>query len=239
MMKARKVALLMRILYKNMLYATTRHIFMFISFSLLLAFVLMAFSIKPVLRDYYVDKYEDIYGKTDLIMQIGDQSSSRYFSIRPLEEMGETDFYPTFEISMKLDENYYRVILSSDSSLAYLSNQMVTPLMADDIVITKSMSDKTGYMIGDLMVLSLGNQSQTFVVKAIVDDDGIAQGDTLFLGHAHHIKTVLSSLVPSLSNLNDAFFSKLYNKVYFETPLVNEKINTIKRISAYDTLSFT
>ena len=237
-MRTHKLTLLMRILYKNMLYAKTRHIFMFISFSLLLAFVLMAFSIKPVLKDYYIDKYEDTYGKTDLIMQVGDQSSSRYFSIRPLEEMGETDFYPTFEISMKLEDTYYKVVLTNDISLAYLSNQTV-PLTANEVAITKSMSDKTGYSIGDFLTLSLGNQSEMFVVKSVIDDYGTFQGDTLFLNHASNIKTVLSSLVPSLSNLNDAFFSKLYNKVHFETPLVDEKIDTIKAISAYDTLSFT
>lgn len=238
-MKRSKIYFLLRSVYKNITYAKVRSLFLLLTFTLLFSFLLTGASLKSVLATYYIDKYKQNYGEIDLVMSIGQQSTSRYFSFRQLEENGlSEEAYPIFEVLMTHETSYHKVILGNNQTINYITNQS-TPVLGDEsIIVSTSFGKRHNYKIGDAITLNFGGTSYTYQIAFIADATGQFDQDSFLVNHIGNIKKVISKLVPSLSGFNQLFFSNLYNKVFFETPDVKTLTASIKSLSDYENFEF-
>ncbi len=237
-MNRSKVVFILKFAKQNLVKSPLRSFLMLLSFTFLMVVLTLAFTMNDVLTDYYIYRYERQSEHIDLEMTIGSNASARYFSTRTLDDNYSGDYAKVFKVDVLAeDASYITVFATSEVDFGLLYGTNYT-LNDHEIILTETSAKAHHVGVSESLTLSLGTTQKTFVVKAIVPDYGVFQGDKGFILHDPHVALFIQAMFPSLANLPTSFFIHLNNTVYFDTDDVSQTIDTVSTIDAYQTLDY-
>jgi ABC-type antimicrobial peptide transport system permease subunit len=233
---------------KNIRFSKLRSLILYFSFTIISITILLFFSLKPFVYDYFYHNIERKYGSTDFILTYDQNSNARYFSIRELEYKfdNEDDFEflaPFFEVKTLLeapnDEQFYVNLMASDieefKKVITLPDSL-TNIKENEVIISKSFSQSHQVKENDWIELQIGEELLPFQVIKIVDDNGLLQKNTVLIDKNSNLHLLLKSMGV---NINPKFTKKIYNVVYFSLKDNNNSSDLkseIKSINDYQNL---
>lgn len=222
-----KITFAFRFAFKNLIKYPLQTFVLLFSFFSLFTVTLIGFSIRAIIESYYYEKNIAEYRDIDFYLTANENSKTRYFSIRSLNENQEvqelfSDVLPFFEIQTLVGLNEEKIYVTAMASAidsfkktAGLVNYS-KELSNNEVIITESLAKKYQLNINDSLILYVGESLKSFEIVEIVIDDGLFYGNKIYLNKEHTLSFFLSALNPDLGNLNPIFLKNLYNRIYFE-----------------------
>lgn len=249
-----KIAFAFRFAFRNLFYFKIRSLIIGISFLILFVVTLLGLSTKPFIEAYYYGLAEEIYPTVDCYIGINENTNTRYFSVRTLNQSetiaSMTDaIIPFFEISTLIEVNqqpktYVKVMASTLEHLKRVAPQVnysETNINTNQVIVTSSLQEQFQLSLNDTLTIYVGETQRDYTIVSIEEDGGLFAGSTIFLNKEESVSLFLSALIPDLGDLNPIFFTNLFNRVYFEvsqTSTPNQLMQTIKAIPEYANLDF-
>lgn len=229
-----KFAFLFKLAIQNILHNRLRSIIIFITFIIISILSLLTFVTKPLLNYYIYQVTYAKYADIDIILSVDDQSNTRFFSIRDLQNRFdlENDFNyvaPFFKFTTMIETNTdYTYVNLYASSLSDLNKILVIKptiqtLKENEIIITKSLSEKYNININDSITLLIGREKLLFKVTEILPDNNLFSNLSVFIDKNNNAQIFLNTLglgalPPIVSKTSIIAFISVY------------KINMIKQI---------
>ncbi len=237
-MKEYKVLFMLKFAKQNLVKSPLRSFLMLLGFTFLMVVLTLSFTMQDVLKHYYYYRYERIYEHIDLEMTIGSNSTARYFSTRTLDENYSGVYAKVFKIeTLTNDQTYMTIFATSEADFEILYGERKT-LLPNEIILTETAAKTHQVEILGTITLSLGTTEKTFIVKEIVPDYGLFQGDKGFVLHDPHVGFFIKAMFPTLNGYPDAFFVNLNNTVYFDTEDTTETQTLVQSLTGYQNLDF-
>ncbi|GEM_PF-2673969 len=214
-----------RLAYKNIIKHPLRTLAIALSFLSLVIALFLSLSMREFLTTYFLGELEEKYQDIDVTVRVGQTGNARFFTIRPFNEsldradyVQESAAFFTMDVLVEHEMHFY-YIKSMSSDLNQLEKVTTLPselntLQDHEILITSSLSEKLNLHQGDTLTLSLGELDQTYTIKDVVMDDGLFQGDTIFLNKSGSLSFFLTALDPALAALPSFALTNLYNELY-------------------------
>ncbi len=222
-----KQIFIFKLAYKNLIYHPLRSLLLGLGFLGVSVIIFLALSMKPMMYNYYYGMVEEQYDNIDMILDVSQTGSTRFFSIGFLnnESVKEVtdDFYPFFEFDILAnadnEQAYVHMFASSIENLKVISNVdeiNISNLKNDEVIITASYAKSYDIELGDQIIINASNTSKAFKVVNIIEDRGLFVGSSIFIDKDTSIAFFLESLSPTLSNFPPALLVNLYNRVYVD-----------------------
>jgi hypothetical protein len=237
-MKRSKALFMLKFAKQNLVKSPLRSFLMLLGFTFLMVVLTLSFTMQDVLKHYYYYRYERMSEHIDLEMTIGSNSTSRYFSTRTLDENYVGTYSRVFKIDVLTDDYDYLTVLATSKSDFEVIYGSYHDLLDNEIILTETAAKTHQVGVSDTLTLSLGQTQKSFVVKYILKDYGVFQGDKGFILHDPHVGLFIKAMFPALSNYPDAFFVNLNNTVYFDTDNIAQTQAMIQNLSAYQSMDF-
>lgn len=237
-MKRSKALFMLKFAKQNLVKSPLRSFLMLLGFTFLMVVLTLSFTMQDVLKHYYYYRYERMSEHIDLEMTIGSNSTSRYFSTRTLDENYAGIYAKVFKVDVLTNNDDYLTVFATskaDFEVLYGSYQ---DLSENEIVLTETAAKSHQVGVSDTLTLSLGQTEKSFVVREIVKDYGVFQGDKGFILHDPHVGLFIKAMFPTLATYPDAFFVNLNNTVYFDTDNIAQTQATVQNLSVYQSMDF-
>lgn len=241
----KKIALIFKMIYQTIIKHPFKTLMMMVGIMGVALTVLLSLSVKPFLEKYEYNRVYQKYGDIDLTMSVGPYSQARFFSISPLLNDSyfvnneDVDYVPFFEFDVLIDnsKDFVRVFSSKNEYLSKLFVD-IEPLKSDEIMITKSLSLSLNKNQGDLFKLKVGDDTISYTIRHIVEDQTIFTGDSVYIDKEVGLVSFLKILEPAIADWPNRILNNIYNRVYFMTPdnQIDETYDHIKAIMAYESL---
>ncbi|MFA6800586.1 MAG: hypothetical protein WCR19_00600, partial [Acholeplasmataceae bacterium] len=201
---------------------------------------------------FYYAKVEDVYQDTDMILEVSNQSDSRFFSISHFtdQEISQMidDYDAFFEFDVLIthnqDKNYVHVFASDIASLKNISgaNQIdIESLNSNEVIITKSYAQNNNLSISDTISIQASDTSKTFIIVDIIEDAHQFTGQSIFIDKNTSLSFFLESLSPLLASFPQTLLNRLYNRVYINLNseyTYDAAADVFKTVDAYKALSY-
>lgn len=223
---------------QNLVKSPLRSFLMLFGFTFMMVIISLATTMQDVMRQYYIYQYERRTEHIDLEMTIGTNSEARYFSTRDLNELALNNHATVFKIDTMTEENTYLTLMATNEADFELLYGQYYSLLENEIILTETTANRLGLKQSETLTLTIGSGHLTFIVKDIIPDYGVFQGEKGFIRHDPHVATLLKTLLPSLSNYPDSFFINFNNTVYFDTNDIASTIQVMSSIPSYQQLDF-
>lgn len=223
---------------QNLVKSPLRSFLMLFGFTFMMVIISLAATMQDVMTAYYVYQYERRTEHIDLEMTIGTNAEARYFSTRDLNNLQLNNHANVFKIDTITQESTYLTLMATNEADFELLYGQYYSLLEDEIILTETAAKTLGLNQTDRLTLTLGSGNLTFTVKAIIPDYGVFQGEKGFIRHDPHVATLLKTLLPSLSNYPDSFFTNFNNSVYFDTIDITSTIEVVSAMNSYQQLDF-
>jgi|GEM_PF-2165723 len=237
-MKRSKALFMLKFAKQNLVKSPLRSFLMLLGFTFLMVVLTLSFTMQDVLKHYYYYRYERMSEHIDLEMTIGSNSTSRYFSTRTLDENYDGTYAKVFKVDALTDDYDYLTVLATskaDFEVLYGSSH---DLLENEIILTETAAKTHQVGISDTLTLAIGQTQKSFVVRDILKDYGVFQGDQGFILHDPHVGLFIKAMFPALSSYPDAFFVNLNNTVYFDSDNITQTQVAVQNLSAYQTMDF-
>jgi putative ABC transport system permease protein len=212
--------------YRNIMKYKLRSLLFILSFIALLSALMLSLSLRGFINKYYFYDLEQTYQDINLMIKTSESANARYFSIRALDERLDPNEYidayaSFFEIPALIHidqtEVFVHMMLGNTSDLSFVSKHEITSVLShNEVIITQSFASRNHLNVGDLLTLDILTNTYTYQVKEILVDQGIFQGDSVFMLKEGNLSTILKTLYPSLSNLPNSILRNLQNVVYLK-----------------------
>jgi putative ABC transport system permease protein len=246
MNKFKQYLFVLRMAVKNIRFTKLRSFILYFSFTIITIVILLFFSLKPFVYEYFYHNTEKKYGDIDFYLTYDENSNARYFSIRELEnKLDQKDLQfmaPFFEVKTLLekeDEHFYINLHASHLETIKTVSKIpdsLTSLKANEMIVSKTLSEAHQIKVNDWINLQLGDEFIPFKVIEIVEENGLLQQNTIFIDKDANLHYLLESMG---LDINPSYTKKIYNTVYFSLQdgiNSNELKYEINSISDYQNL---
>jgi ABC-type lipoprotein release transport system permease subunit len=248
-----KVNFAWRYAFKNTYAHPMRSILIVIGFLALFTTMLLGSTIPTFFKAYFYGELEDRYDEIDLKVSVDPSGDTRFFSTRDFGDNSLTDtiddFIPFFEIDLLIETNsserfyahLYASTLSQFKKISLSNGLNRTSLAEDEIIITKSMSKKYQLFNQDVITLHSGDLSRNFTIIEIIEDGKLFRDNAIYVDKSVSFKFFLTSLNPSLSELDSSLLVNIHNTVYIELESdisLDQAIYQIKEFPNYTLLNY-
>src|SRR5690554_3656903 len=220
--------------FKNIYFNKLKSLALVSIFIVIFVLSFLLFSLKGLIHNYYYHDLNNTYKNHDLVISVTENTNARFFSIRELEHEAINDITPLLKIQtlINFEEQAYVNVLAGDiTALNKLNNYSSTSeLLKNQMIVTKSLAQKLGLTKGDLVLLQL-DSSQSFEVVEIINDDGLINGNTIYISKDANVDHILIAL--GLGNINPAVLNNIYNLVYLDVNDLNI-VDEIQLINGFE-----
>ena len=226
---------------------------LFIIFLAISVVAVLGLSNRWIMQKYFENEHIVNFQDVDYIMSINQNSDSRYFSIRYLDEnQGElAENYASFSendvlFSKNIEGNkdYVHSFSSNVYNLNKISENIpiINSFSNQEVIITNSFSRNYDFLVNDSIFIYVGDEVKEFVISYIVEDNGVFSDNSIFLNKEGVIDLFLSSLGVNTSIIPMESFLNIYNKTYFlidDNEKIDAAMNYVKNIEHYSNLEFS
>ncbi len=234
-----KIFFSIRYAFKNIIFGKLKSLALLITFIIVFTSSFLMITIKSVVSEYQYKKEEDRYYDFNLEMTVDENTNSRFFSIRDLENDKILDQAPFFKVNTLISSektDYVEVMTGSIRNLHKINKYIQSEsLNIGEVIITTSVAKKFNLKEQDTINLEF-DQPVEFVIKEIVEDHGLFRDSKVYIDKDSNFSLIMNAL--NLSSLPVTITKNLFNIVYLEVSDVNAA-EEIKTISAYKNLKIT
>ncbi len=242
---------ILKISFRNIRKSLFRFLLFVCALSFLVLTIYLSLSTNEFLKMYYNNETSSTYHDYQLNINPTLESNSRFFSITPLLNSSVKDelkhYLQLFEIetTFTLDSDIHSVTLFSTSIASftdYINPNNTFVLLPNDAIITSSFAKKHDIDLFDTVDIQLGDKKIKYQVAYIINDYGLFKDERVFIDQKSILKTLITTLDPSLSNLPEVIYERFTNQLYlsFYDGVDIEQVKiTLETLPGYQNLSIS